>query len=177
MQLPERANRSRTSAARAIALKRTRFWLICFLFLVWAFTIGGRLFWLQVVHHQDFQERAEKQQQRTFEVAPRRGVLYDRELHELAMTVQADSFYAVPTEIDDKQRAAWVQSTAHALAAMVHTDPEDSFTSEAAIAERMTNGHSFAWVARRVAPEVAARVKALGVKGIYSQKEFERFYP
>jgi len=24
---------------------------------------------------------------------------------------------------------------------------------------------------------VAARVKALGIKGIYSQKEFERFYP
>ena len=42
--------------------------------------------------------------QRTFEVAPRRGVLYDRNLHELAMTVQADSIYADPVEIDDKQR-------------------------------------------------------------------------
>ena len=48
----------------------------------------------------------EKQQQRTFEVAPRRGVLYDRNLRELAMTVQVDSIYAVPTEIDDKQAAA-----------------------------------------------------------------------
>ena len=37
-----------------------------------------------------------KQQQRTFEVAPRRGVLYDRNLRELAMTVQVDSIYAVP---------------------------------------------------------------------------------
>jgi cell division protein FtsI (penicillin-binding protein 3) len=171
MQLPERANRSRTSAARAIPLKRTRFWLICFLFLVWAFTIGGRLFWLQVVHHQDFQERAEKQQQRTFEVAPRRGVLYDRELHELAMTVQADSFYAVPTEINDKQAAA------HTLAAVVHTDASDAFTTETQIAERLTNGHNFAWIARRVTPEVAARIKTLPMKGIYSQKEFERFYP
>ena len=80
--------------------------------------IGGRLFWLQVVRHKEFVERAEKQQLRTFEVAPRRGVLYDRNLHELAMTVQADSFYAVPSEIDDKDRAAWVQSTAHALAAV-----------------------------------------------------------
>ena len=177
MQFAVQANRSRNSATRIIPLKRARFWLVCLFFFLWALAIGGRLFWLQVVRHKEFVERAEKQQQRTFEVAPRRGVLYDRNLHELAMTVQADSFYAVPSEIDDKQRAAWVQSTAHALAAMVHTDPEDSFTSEAAIAERMTNGHSFAWVARRVAPEVAARVKALGVKGIYSQKEFERFYP
>jgi hypothetical protein len=38
-----------------------------------------------------------KQQQRTFEVAPRRGVLYDRNLRELAMTVLADSIYADPT--------------------------------------------------------------------------------
>src|SRR3984957_9076389 len=162
MQLPERANRSRTSAARAIPLKRTRFWLICFLFLVWAFTIGGRLFWLQVVHHQDFQERAEKQQQRTFEVAPRRGVLYDRELHELAMTVQADSFYAVPAEIDDQKSAARV------LAAIVHTDPEDKLSREDQIAHRLEEGKNFAWIARRVTPEVAAKIRALNMKGIYS---------
>jgi cell division protein FtsI (penicillin-binding protein 3) len=172
-----RVNRNRASAARAFPLKRARFWIICLFFLLWALAIGGRLFWLQVVRHKEFVERAEKQQLRTFEVAPRRGVLYDRNLHELAMTVQADSFYAVPSEIDDKQKDAWIQSTAHALAAVVHTDPDDALTSEDQIAQRLSNGHSFAWVARRVAPAVAERVKALGVKGIYSQKEFQRFYP
>ena len=177
MQLDARANRSRTSAARVIPLKRARFWLISLLFVVWALAIGGRLFWLQIVRHKEFVERAGKQQLRTFEVAPRRGVLYDRNLHELAMTVQADSFYAVPSEIDDKERAAWVQSTAHTLAAVVHTDPDDALTSEAQIAERLANGRSFAWVARRVAPDAAERVKALNIKGVYSQKEFERFYP
>jgi cell division protein FtsI (penicillin-binding protein 3) len=177
MQLPARASRSRNNATRVIPLKRARFWIICLFFSVWAFAIGGRLFWLQIVRHNEFQERAEKQQLRTFEVAPRRGVLYDRNLHELAMTVQADSFYAVPSEIDDKQRAAWVESTAHALAAVVHTDPDDALTSEPQIAERLTNGKSFAWVARRVTPDVAARVKALSIKGVYSQKEFQRFYP
>src|SRR5580692_6292004 len=171
MQSPVRASRIGNRATRVIPLKRARFWIICLFFSVWALAIGGRLFWLQVVRHKEFQERAEKQQLRTFEVAPRRGVLYDRNLHELAMTVQADSFYAVPSEIDDKQRAAWVDSTAHALAAVAHTDPQDGLTSEAQIGGRLTNGHSFAWVARRVTPEVATRVKALAIKGIYSQKE------
>ncbi len=60
---------------------------------LWASAIAGRLFWLQIVRHQEFVERAAKQQQRTFEVAPRRGVLYDRNLRELAMTVLADSIY------------------------------------------------------------------------------------
>ena len=67
--------------------------------------IAARLFWLQIVRHNEYVERAEKQQQRTFEVAPRRGVLYDRNMHELAMTVQVDSIYAVPSEIDDQKGA------------------------------------------------------------------------
>jgi cell division protein FtsI (penicillin-binding protein 3) len=175
MQATLRASRNRANATHAIPLKRARFWLICLFFLVWALVIGGRLFWLQVVRHKDFVERAQKQQQRTFEVAPRRGVLYDRNLRELAMTVQVDSIYAVPTEMGDKNAAAQV------LAAVVHTDPDDALTTEDQIANRLANGHSFAWVARRVTPEVAARVKALvasgAVKGIYFQKEFQRFYP
>jgi cell division protein FtsI (penicillin-binding protein 3) len=168
-------NRSRARAARAIPLKRTRFWLICLFFLLWALAIAGRLFWLQIIRHKEFVERAQKQQQRTFEVAPRRGVLYDRNLHELAMTVQADSIYAVPSEIDDKPKMA------HVLAALVHTDPADALTTESQIADRLANGKSFAWVARRVTPEAAAAVKNLiatqSIKGIYFQKEFQRFYP
>jgi cell division protein FtsI (penicillin-binding protein 3) len=169
------SNRNRARAARAIPLKRTRFWLICLFFVLWVLAIAGRLFWLQVIRHKEFVERAQKQQQRTFEVAPRRGVLFDRNLHELAMTVQADSIYAVPSEIDDKPKMA------HALAALVHTDPADVLTTESQIADRLANGKSFAWVARRVTPEAAAAVKNLiatqSLKGIYFQKEFQRFYP
>ena len=133
--------------------------------------IAARLFWLQVVRHGEFVERAQKQQQRTFEVAPRRGVLYDRNLRELAMTVQVDSIYAVPPRLTTRKPPP------HALAAIVHTDPDDTHTTEDEIAARLDDGHSFAWVARRVTPEVAARVKALNIKGIYFQKEFQRFYP
>ena len=162
-------------APRAMPLKRMRFWLVCLLFLCWALLIAARLFWLQVVRHQEFMERAEKQQQRTFEVAPRRGILYDRNQRELAITVQADSIFAVPSEIDDKPAAA------QALAALVHTDPDDAQTTEEQITARLLAGRSFAWVARRVTPDVAAHVKALidsgALKGIYFQKEFQRFYP
>jgi len=159
------------NASRAVPLRAARFWLICLFFAAWAVCIAGRLFWLQVVRHREFVERAQKQQQRTFEIAPRRGVLYDRNLRELAMTVQADSIYAEPTEIDDKRSAA------QTLAAIVHTDPEDSLTNEAQIEQRLNTGRSFAWVARRVSSDVAAKVKALGMKGIYFQKEFQRVYP
>jgi cell division protein FtsI (penicillin-binding protein 3) len=154
-------------------MKRARFWLVCLFFLVWAFAIAARLFLLQVVRHSEYVERAQKQQQRTFEVAPRRGVLYDRNMRELAMTVQVDSIYAVPIEIDDKDKPAY----ARALAVAVHTDPADAQTTEQEIAKRLNEGHGFAWVARRVKPEVATQVKSLNLKGVYFQKEFQRFYP
>jgi cell division protein FtsI (penicillin-binding protein 3) len=154
-----------------LLLKRSRFWIVCLFFFLWASAIAGRLFWLQIVRHQEFVERAQKQQQRTIEVAPRRGVLYDRNLRELAMTVLADSIYADPTEIADKPAAA------RALAALVHTDTEDALTTEDQIAARLNAGHNFAWIARRVTPQVAAAVKALNMKGVYFQKEFQRFYP
>jgi cell division protein FtsI (penicillin-binding protein 3) len=180
MASTERFNRNRNRAARTVPFKRTRFWVICLFFVVWTLAIVGRLFWLQIVRHHEYVDRAQKQQQRTFEVAPRRGVLYDRNLRELAMTVQVDSIYAVPTEMDDKDAAA------RALALIVHTDPEDNQSTEEQIAARLKKGNSFAWIARRVSPEVSAKVKDLvksgtdksgPLKGVYFQKEFQRFYP
>jgi cell division protein FtsI (penicillin-binding protein 3) len=162
---------NRNPVPRAAPLKRARFWLVCALFLGWTLLIVFRLYWLQVARHGEFLERAQRQQQRTFEVAPRRGVLYDRNLRELAITVQVDSIFAVPAQIDDKQAAA------HALAAIVHTDPEDAQSSEEQIAARLAAGRNFAWIARRVTAETSARVKALSLTGIYFQKEFQRFYP
>ena len=172
MQAPTvRASFNRKTMPRVFPLRVARFWLICLFFLLWACAITGRLFILQIVRHQEFADRAQKQQQRTFEVAPRRGVLYDRNLHELAMTVQADSIYADPSQISDKAEAA------RRLALLVHTDPDDAKTSEDQILNRLKNGHNFAWIARRVSPDAAAKAKALNLKGIYFQKEFQRFYP
>ncbi len=168
--LNPRANRSR-GAQTAMPLLRLRYWLVCLGFLIWVSLIVAKLFWLQVVRHKEFVEKAQKQQQHTFEVAPRRGVLYDRNLRELAMTVQADSVFAVPSEIEDKK------ATVHALAQIVHTSAEDTWTSEDQIAERVNASRGFAWIARRLSPETAAKVKALNLKGIYFQKEFQRFYP
>ena len=153
---------------------------ISLFFLCWVSLICGRLVWLQVIHHQDFVDRAARQQQRTFEVAPRRGVLYDRNLHELAMTVLADSVYAVPSEIaerGDPDGQAKRQAVADALAKVVHTDPTDRFTTARQIAARLNASRNFAWIARKLEPAEIARVKALNLKGVYFQQEFKRFYP
>jgi cell division protein FtsI (penicillin-binding protein 3) len=160
-----------TTRAVVAAPRRLRFLLVALVFAGWALLIVVRLVWLQLATHSQYVDLAVRQQQRTFEVAPRRGVLYDRNLHELAMTVLVDSVYGVPSEIQDKDR------TAAALAGVVHADPTDGFTTTHQIDARFHASRNFAWVARKLDPATIARVRALNLKGVYFQKEFKRFYP
>ncbi len=153
-------------------IRRARFVWVAAIFMLWTMAIVFRLGWLQIVRHAEFVERAAKQQQRTFEVAPRRGVLYDRNLRELAMTVHAESVYAVPSELGDNRDEA-----AAMLAKVVHNDELDRFTAEPQILARFNASRNFAWVARKLDPETARRVRELNLKGVYLTEEFKRFYP
>ena len=153
-------------------IRRIRFVYVALFFIAWTGAISMRLFWLQVVRHHEWMERAAKQQQRTFEVAPRRGVLYDRNLRELAVTVLAESVYAVPSELGDNRA-----NVAELISGIVHSDPTDTFTAQSSILARLNASRNFAWIARKLTPEQAQRVRELNLKGVYLQKEFKRFYP
>src|SRR5215470_17899679 len=74
--------------------------------ILWAVVIGARLYFLHVVHSADYKQRAEHQQQRKIEVSPRRGVIYDRNGSELAVSIKVDSVFAVPDQIDDPAATA-----------------------------------------------------------------------
>jgi cell division protein FtsI (penicillin-binding protein 3) len=87
------------------------------------------------------------------------------------MTVLADSIYVVPNELGENRAEA-----ADILAKIVHNEHE-TFTSEPQMLARFNASRNFAWVARRVDAETAARVRELNLKGVYLQKEFKRFYP
>ncbi|MGC2621097.1 MAG: penicillin-binding protein [Acidobacteriaceae bacterium] len=171
---PPQNSKNRTAPNLVTPMRRLRIVFVLAIFMGWAVLITGRLVWLQVIRHAEWADKAQRQQERTFLVAPRRGVLYDRQLEELAMTVTADSVYAVPSEMaTDAVR----QQAAEALAKVVHTDPEDRFTSEGQILARLRDSRNFAWVARKDSPAIINQVKALHLKGVYFQPEFKRFYP
>src|SRR5712675_2783884 len=68
---------------------------------LWLITICLRLVYLQVFCYGDFEQRAQHQQQRSFDLSPKRGIIFDRAGRELAMSIQVDSAFAVPTEIPD----------------------------------------------------------------------------
>src|SRR5258708_37984771 len=87
-------------------IRRIRFAYVALFFCAWTGLIAMRLGWLQVVRHSDFVHRAAMQQQRTFEVAPRRGVVYDRNLRGLAGAGEAGRVFVVPSELGKKRARA-----------------------------------------------------------------------
>ncbi len=141
-----------------------RLYLLGGVLLLWAAAVGCRLVQLQVIHYGDWVQRAQRQQQRTIEVTPRRGVIYDRNGRELAMSIKVDSIFAVPSEIPDQA------NTAALLARILDIE-------EPELLARMKAARSFCWVARKVDAEQSARVRALNLRGIYTTQEPKRFYP
>jgi cell division protein FtsI (penicillin-binding protein 3) len=132
--------------------------------LLWSTAVVGRLGYLQLVRHSDYLARAQKQQQRTIEITPQRGVIFDRAMHPLAMSVPVKSAFAVPAEIADEPLVARL------LAGIVNV-PQD------VLEERFKSSRSFAWVSRKLPPERVEAITALNLKGIYFQEENQRFYP
>jgi cell division protein FtsI (penicillin-binding protein 3) len=146
------------------ANSNTRLYYLAGFVAFWLFVICARLVWLQVVRYGDFTQRAARQQQRSIEVASVRGNIYDRNGNELAMTVNVDSVFAVPSEVTD------IHTTARTLARVLQADPGE-------IENRMHASRAFAWVARKIDSAASARIRILNLKGIYFQKESKRFYP
>src|SRR3984893_18740793 len=132
--------------------------------LLWSTAIVGRLGYLQLVRYSDYLARAQRQQQRTIEITPQRGVIFDRNMHPLAMSVPVKSAFAVPGEIADESLAA------HLLSGIVNV-PQDVLEA------RMASSRSFVWISRKLPPEKVEAIEALNLKGVYFQDENQRFYP
>src|SRR5712664_623318 len=133
--------------------------------VVWMVAVFGRLGYLQLFRHSDYMARAQRQQRRVIEITPKRGAIYDRNMHPLAMSLQVDSTFAIPSELgDNKAQAA-------ALLSGVLNIPRDLLEA------KFGSGATFVWIARKLPPEKREAVEALNLKGIYFQKENQRFYP
>jgi len=148
----------------APAASKTRIVFLGALAFLWLSLLFGRLVELQIIRHDDLFRRAQRQQQRTLEVTPKRGVLYDRNGHELAVSIGVDSVFAVPADVTDPVRAARL------LAPVLRQEAT-------AVEDRLRSDRSFVWLKRKLDAAEAERVRTLNLDGIYFQREYKRFYP
>src|SRR5882672_6000344 len=87
-------------------LQTKRLLIVAAVALVWMVAVFGRLGYLQLFRHGDYMARALRQQKRVIEITPKRGAIYDRNMHPLAMSLQVDSTFAIPSELGDNKAQA-----------------------------------------------------------------------
>ena len=141
-----------------------RLMIVACLTLLLIGSVFGRLGYLQLIRHSEYMAKAQRQQQHVIEITPKRGAIYDRNMHPLAMSIPVDSAFAVPSELGDQQLAARLLSGVLGI-------PRDVLET------RLASSHSFVWIARKLPPDKKEAVEALNLKGVYFQKENQRIYP
>lgn len=148
-------------------LKTSRYTRLRTAFLAFVFFFSFlilRLAYVQIIKYPYLSDLARHQHNLVIKLEPIRGAIYDCNMRPLAFSINLDSIYANPRMIKDPIKAA------NLLCGVLSLD-------HASLVGKFTKDKAFVWIARKVTPEVANRVKALNLDYIGFIKEPKRFYP
>ena len=126
--------------------------------------LAGRSLYLQRFDKHFLQEQGSSRYSRDLEVPAHRGRILDRLGDPLAISTPVKAIWAWPEK---------VEATPERLRALAATL---EVTSDA-LAAKLGGGEDFVYLKKSVPPEVAARVAALGIKGIHDDDQYRRYYP
>ncbi len=121
---------------------------------------------LQVVNHAFYQQQGDARFLREIPIVASRGMITDRNGEPLAISSPVESIWANPKEL----LAAPDRLPQLADALGIARDELESRLSARADKE-------FVYLKRRMNPDDAARIIALEIPGVFSQREYRRFYP
>ncbi len=149
--------------APGIVIKRRILFLLT-AFALFASVLSGRLVWLQVGRSEWLAGRGEGARLRRIPLQAPRGDIVDRGGRLLAGSTHLESVYVQPALVQDRQRTAHLLAQALAI-------------SEERVRARVGRPSYFEWIARKVSPEAAARVRTLALPGVGLVPEAQRYYP
>ena len=136
------------------------------LMAVFAVAVLGRAFYLQVVENDFLTRQGNIRQVRTVVLQANRGAVRDRNGEPLALSAPVDSIWVVPSDLLDAP--PYVVAMSKLLG--VSSSELESFLRE-------RSDRQFVYLKRQIDPDEAKRFMALGAPGVFSQREYRRFYP
>ena len=144
----------------------SRLYALLLLFALAAVTLLARAAQLQFMDNDFLQDQGEARFLREVDIPTTRGIISDRNGEPLAVSTPVDSVWVHPGEL--------LQAPEHIapLARVLDADPD---VIERKLTQRAQR--EFVWLQRRLHPDRAARIRALGAPGVFLQKEYRRFYP
>ena len=126
--------------------------------------LAGRSLYLQRFDKHFLQEQGSSRYSRDLEVPAHRGRILDRLGDPLAISTPVKAIWAWPEKVEATPERL------RALAATLEVTPD-------ALAAKLGGGEDFVYLKKSVPPEAAARVAALGIKGIHDDDQYRRYYP
>jgi cell division protein FtsI (penicillin-binding protein 3) len=125
-----------------------------------------RAFDVQVVSNDFYLQQGQARSLREIPIPTSRGMITDRNGEPLAVSTPVESVWGNPKELlENPQR---IPELAAALGV-----PADVLTRK--LTQR--SGKEFLYLKRRISPEQSRRILAHNIPGVFSQREFRRFYP
>ena len=152
-----------TAAARSF---RWRSALVLALVLTCAAGLSVRALELQWLDHGFLSKQGDDRTMRVAKIVAHRGAITDRNGEPLALSTPVDTVWVNPQELDESI------DDVPRLARALKQEPQT-------LMRRVTSNldREFLYLARHMPPEQAARVKALGIPGVYLLREYRRYYP
>ncbi len=129
--------------------------------------LNVRLFWLQLVRGSWYQQQALQNRIREIVVEPKRGVIYDRNGNELAVSISTEACYAVPAEVAKSGKTAYV---ARELSRILEMKEEDVY-------ELLTRKQHSVWIKFKLTQEQAKEIREKKLPGIGIIPKPQRYYP
>ncbi len=159
-----RGSKLRHAGSAPVALPRLRSPLVFGLLALMLAGLAGRSVYLQWIDNEFLQSQGSARHSRELEVAAHRGRIVDRFGDALALSTPVKSLWAFPDKFSASPEALGE------LARILETTPQK-------ISARLAANEDFAFIAKQIAPEAAARAMALQIRGLHDQNEYRRFYP
>ncbi len=121
---------------------------------------------LQLVDHGFLAKEGDARFSRVLQIAAHRGTITDRFGEPLAVSTPVDSIWVNPGEL------ALANDQIPSLAKALDLDRQE-------LARRITSNldREFLYLARHRQPAEAEQIKALGIPGVYTSREYRRYYP
>jgi len=126
----------------------------------------------QLIDYKIYQAKAIEQQTRDTIITPKRGVIYDRNMKEIAISATAETVFVSPAEIENEKMENLVAKT---LSEVLELDYDS-------VLGKTKNKKSYYQVIKKkidyeTATKLRERIKADKVKGIHLAEDAKRFYP
>jgi cell division protein FtsI (penicillin-binding protein 3) len=138
------------------------------LVFVWGAAIFYNLIKLQIVHHQDYVQKARDRQEHVIQIPAARGPILDRAGRPLALSLSTQSVDVDPRKLPD------LKLNASLLAGQLHMDEAELYGRIKAACD---SHRGFLWVKRDITPQEVQNLRGLNLDWIHIEPESHRHYP